>query len=219
MPKGRPSQCFSLFPAQRGHCAVCLLPFVPDNIFSPLFSKSYSSKLKLLSSSFSPPIYDHVTSLEKWLDSWVHWNTLIEATDFTLDSKSIKLVVEGSFFPERSLTMSTSWKFFSNDVLLASGYFASTTELHWRNICSSEIFVCLSMFKFVECLQSHSKRTKKWALEIGTHYASVVNQLGCFPPVTPTSTFLHQVVREIWLIAKYLRLLVQPFKIKVHRDG
>ena len=191
--KGSPSQWFSLHPVSRGYFAMTLSPSFLDDLLSPCFSESQSGKIKLLSQSFSPPISDHDTTLEEWVDSSVHWNKSIEATAFVLDSNSLKFVVDGTFFLEWSILLSDFWKCFSDDILLNYGYFASATEFQCINACLSELCGYLSIFKFVEWLQSHSERTKKYALEIGAHCASVVNRLSYFPTVTTSSTFLHQV--------------------------
>ena len=80
---------------------------------------------------------DHGTYLEESEEYSVHLNASIEATSFALDSNSIKVMIDGSLFLERSVLMSTAQKFFSNDILLATRFFLSETELQHRNACSS----------------------------------------------------------------------------------
>ena len=186
--------------------------------FSLHFDEIQSGKLKLLSLSFSLPISDHNKSLDKWIESSVHWHTSLEATNFTLDSNSIKFVVDGSFFAELSTLMSASWKCFSDDISLESRDFVPVKELQCQNVYKSELCSYLSIFKFVEVLQSHSERKKNFVLEIGTDCASVVKDLNYFSLMKSISTFLHQVFREIQLTVKYLHLPAQTFKIRSYRD-
>ena len=123
---------------------------IPDVLFSQFFSELQSGKLKLLYPYFSLIMPNHDTSLEEWVESSINWHASIKATAFVLDSNSLKCVVDDYFFPERSVLMSSTWKYFSNDILLASGDFLSAIELQCRNACSCELCGCLSMLKFLE---------------------------------------------------------------------
>ena len=149
---------------------------IRDDLFSPCFSELQRGKLKLLSSCFSAHVPDHGISLEEQTEASVHLNTSIEDISFALDSNSLKLVVDGSFFPHRSVLISATWNCFRNQILLASGDFVFVIELQCKNAYSSELCCYFPMFKFVESLQSHSERNKHM-LEIDACCASVIDQL------------------------------------------
>ena len=109
--KASTTQCFSLQPASRCYLMMNPSSSVIENLFSPCFVEIQKGKFKLFSKKISIPISDRDTSLEEWVESSAHWNPSVEAATHTLDSNSLKLLVEGSFFPECSVLMSAAWIF------------------------------------------------------------------------------------------------------------
>lgn len=52
----------------------------------------------------------------------------------------------------------------------------------------------------------------------GTDCASIINRISSTQLVTSFSTYLHQVIREIRLKVRQLKLIVHPVKITAHQD-
>ena len=127
-------------------------------------------------------------------------------------------VIDRFFYPDKSHLVAARWRCSYTEILLAIGNFRFSVDLQYYNPYTAKLCSCLFFIKFINWILDGSRRDFPISVITRADCASVINRLTSIQLVTSFSTFLHQVVREIWLMVRKLNLWLHPIKIKAHLD-
>ena len=131
-----------------------------------------------------------------------------------------KVVVDGFFFPVKSHLVSAAWIMVIEQLkLMKEEFILSVHEQYWYPYTIKLAGVLSFMEAIDYILSTHPHPSKSFVVEIESDYLSVLKVLWNNKQIFSSSQYLHQIVREIYLLKMKWKIEFQPFKIEAHQDN